>query len=119
MLPKKNRITAPLFYSLRSPVQKASNPLFLLTVKQIPLSTDPKITIIISKKTAPLSTRRNKTRRLIQEAVKEIIPSLKQNTALLIKSRKALQKEKPKDLIPYLKDALESLNLINDQKTLS
>ncbi|MBI2611591.1 ribonuclease P protein component [Candidatus Gottesmanbacteria bacterium] len=81
---------------------------------QIRQTSEPKTKIVISvpKKLSKLSTKRNRTKRVIREAIREIYPQIKKNTLLLIISRKILDREKPKDLVSTIKSTLSKLGLI-------
>ncbi|OGG14497.1 hypothetical protein A2773_05455 [Candidatus Gottesmanbacteria bacterium RIFCSPHIGHO2_01_FULL_39_10] len=89
MLPRQHRLDYSSFAKEKYPEMKKSFPLFFYHIKKSPKS-KVKILIIISKRVAKLSTIRNKTKRIISEAVYPLLTHLKPGVWISIRPKKIM-----------------------------
>ncbi len=107
MLPRKYRLDYYSFVKEKSPAIKKHLPIFTYIIKK---TSDSKIKILItvSKSVSKLSSKRNKTKRIITEAIYSHIPHIRPGHWISIK---------PKRILSNLQGVKNIL--INDLKTLS
>lgn len=95
MLPREKRITDNKhFQKIFRKGRRISSPSYIINVleSRSPVS---KIGIIVGKKYSKKATERNKAKRIIREAVKELYPTIKNGTDIII-SVKGAKTSKPK-----------------------
>lgn len=92
MLPKKYRITLPDFNKIKQRGEKFPSSILAFFIKKS-TSPFPRFVAIISKSLDKRSSYRNRTRRIITEAVRRQLGTFSTQAAVLIKAKKILKKE--------------------------
>lgn len=112
MLPQKYRISLPVFISLNlNPAKKFQNQFFSVSIKKTD-NDAVKFVFIVPKRVSKLSTRRNRTKRVLSECFRPFLSHLKPGFLFAVYSRKILLKEKPKDLTEVVKKTLEEAGVL-------
>lgn len=95
MLPKKHRLTLQEFYQNPQNVRKYQSPMFSFLVKPT-ISASSRFTIVVPKSLDKRSTRRNRTKRIIREIIKQkMLNNVKSKIDVLIKPKKIINIQNP------------------------
>lgn len=105
MIPKQNRTPRPEIRNLfRRSNRIHSDDLLLLTAQnELPIS---RFAIIVSKKVARLAVDRNRSKRLIREALHHILPTIKPGIDCIIITQSNFAKQKEVDIEKEIKALL-------------
>ncbi len=101
MLPQINRLTYQEFFRNCAPRHIYHSVNFDLTTKPSKKS-GAHLVISISKLIDKRSSYRNRSKRIIGESIKEIIPQIKIDVDILIKSKKIIKKEEKQYIVKEL-----------------
>ncbi len=117
MLPKKNRLNLTGTYTkLKQQARRVSAPFVSLLVARQP---NPEVSestfgIIVPKKMDKRSTRRQRTKRLISEAIRTLLPRISKGYAVIVFPRTILWKEEITSVTPQVEDVLKKAGLISE-----
>lgn len=106
MLPKKYRLTFKEFNQNKQHPVKFTSVYFDLLIKSSN-NLNPRFVIITPKSIDKRSSLRHRTKRIILEEVKKILPKIKNNIEVMIKAKKVLNKNDKKNnfaIDSYLSD---------------
>ncbi len=101
MLPQIYRLTYQEFFQNRAPRRIYHSLNFDLTVKSSKES-GAHFVISISKSIDKRSSYRNRSKRIISESLREVIPQIKIDVDILIKSKKIIKKEEKQYIVKEL-----------------
>lgn len=104
MLPKKHRLTAYEFQKNPLFLKKVYSKNIRLLVKNSTHSSS-RFAFVVSKKASKLTTRRNETKRVAREAVRELLDRIKNGKDVLVMVNRTFAKSKAKEV----KDELRKL----------
>jgi ribonuclease P protein component len=101
MLPRQNRLSQKERNAFKNGALRFQTPIFLLKTTQDQSSHPPRFAIVVKKTIDRRAVVRNRIKRVISEALKEILPSFLQNSNTLLiaqnnikeKTRKEIQKD--------------------------
>jgi len=97
MLPKKNRLTSAQFY-YNTTISRRLTSKFLTIITKQGSSISPRVVIQVPKRLDKRSVVRNRIKRMIQEAVRPLLPTL-DRLDILIKAHKTISSSQRKELV--------------------
>jgi len=110
MLSKKNRISASQFF-----VEPGRSKRIILPFCKIDYficQEENRFVFVVPKKLEKRAVFRNRTRRVLSEAIRMLLPEFKTNVCARIMSTRILRKEKTKDILPIIKTRLHENNIV-------
>lgn len=114
MLAKINRLPRIELKNLQARGKRFHSPLATLLVgKGSDVSSPPRFAVVVTKKLDKRATRRNRTRRLFHEVIRQLLPNINQGFNCVIYAKKILWEEKAEDIKPEIKHLLKKIGLLN------
>lgn len=118
MLPPNNRLN--LRYTrtiLGASVNSIAHPLFLVRVWRQQNPTSPsRFACRVAKKLDKRSTRRNRTRRLVLQAIHTLLPEIKSGYDCMFIAKTILWDKKEQEVLPIVRESLEKLRLLRSPR---
>ena len=111
MLPKKYRLTVPQFQSNTKRSTALSTPFFTLVMKPGD-GTNPRFVFMVPKSLDKRSTRRHRSKRILEGALLKTKTSLIGRQDVLIKLKHIVAQDKRKEVIHMLFDCLKKAGLL-------
>ena len=116
MLPRNYRLSGNQIPQVLKKGKRFSSPLFNLVVYKrrttdylLPTS---RFAFVVSLKIEKRAVVRNRTKRLLSEAVRLLLPKIKKDYKIVLFAKKPLKKEKLQDILSVLKNGLKKAGLL-------
>lgn len=117
MLPKKFRLPGNQIPLVLKRGKRYNFSLFNLvvynqTTKQPDNQTTSRFSFIVSSKISKRAVIRNRTKRLLSESVRLLVPQIKKGREIIFFAKKALKEEKLQDVLPTIEKNLKKTRLL-------
>lgn len=117
MLPRKSRLPSNQIAEVLKKGKQFSFPLFNLVCYQqksnkATKQQDSCFAFVVSSKIDKRAVVRNRTKRLISEAVRLLLPQIKKDKDIIFFAKKPLKKEKLRDVLPEVEKAFRATKLL-------
>lgn len=116
MLPKQHRL--PLrreFFRLQKAGKRHHSPVAsLLFARQENVLSPSRFAIVVSKRLDKRAVRRNRTKRVLREAIKQLLPELTKGYDVAVYAKRILWEEKVKDIRPEIEKLLETGGILKE-----
>lgn len=111
MLPSNLRLSIIEFRRNKNPLIVSKNPIFDLLIKKGDHNESTRFAFMIPKKLDKRPTKRNRTKRIIEEGVRYYSSGIKKGWWVILKAKKIFLKEKSSDVYPFINQILKKSNL--------
>ncbi|MBL7150438.1 ribonuclease P protein component [Candidatus Microgenomates bacterium] len=112
MLSKKFRLPGNQIPLVLKKGKRFSFPLFNLVVCQQSQLLNSRFTFVVSTKISKKAVVRNRTKRLLSEAVRLLLPQIKKGFDIIFFAKKPFLEEKLQDVMPQVEKALNKIKLL-------